>query len=64
MTMTGCILDQITPDAWRLVEAMEDADHGNLPLAGGTLDQTEVFAQGLRWARRLEDRCKAAHAAG
>lgn len=61
MRVTGCVFDQVTEDVWDLMGAMADADHGNLPVSGGTLDQTRVFIDGLRLARRLEERCKAAH---
>jgi hypothetical protein len=56
--VTQCLFEEITPDVWELLEAMNDADHGNLPVHGGTLDQTRVFTESLRYARELNDRCK------
>ena len=59
--VTRCLHDEVTPDAWSMLEAMEFADHGNLPVGGGTLDQTQVFMGALRWARQLDRLCKATH---
>jgi hypothetical protein len=56
--VTQCLFDEVTPDVWELLEAMNDADHGNLPVHGGTLDQARVFMDALRYARELNDRCK------
>jgi hypothetical protein len=61
MRVERCVYEEVTGDVWELIEAMGDADHGNLPVGGGTLDQAQVFVDGLRMARVLEARCKAVH---
>jgi hypothetical protein len=57
--VTQCLFDEVTPDVWEMLDAMNDADHGNLPVSGGTLDQTRAFTEALRYARNLNDVCKA-----
>jgi hypothetical protein len=33
----------VTPATWSVIDLIADADNGHLPLAGGTLSQTQSF---------------------
>jgi hypothetical protein len=55
----SCLLKIITVDIWELLDAVEFADKGNLPISGGFLDQTESFMEGLKLVRRLNAKMKA-----
>lgn len=56
--VTGCPYDAITPDVRALIRLCDFADKGNLPRAGGVLDQTASFADGLEFVRWERRRCE------
>lgn len=49
--MTTCPFDRVTPDVWQALDAVDDAERGLLPMAGGTLQQTRTFLSAWRFAR-------------
>lgn len=49
--ITCCPLTLVPGDVWELVTHASDAEAGYLPVAGGTLDQTQSFLDGWRRLR-------------
>lgn len=50
-TLNECPYKFAGKEAARLLPMASDADKGHLPVAGGLLDQTQVFIQSLRLIR-------------
>ena len=49
--ITSCPREFVTDDVWELFQAMDLADHGSWPVAGGWLDQTKTLVDGVSMAR-------------
>lgn len=47
--ITGCPLEQIGEDVWRVIEYAELYEKGLPPVAGGALDQAHCFIEAARF---------------
>jgi len=45
MPIIGCPNELITPDIWDMIELVKFYEKGLPPIAGGVLDQTNIFIQ-------------------
>lgn len=59
MLLTGCPLEAVSDDVWSALELAGLARKGHLPVAGGTLDQTQSFLAAARRIWTEEDRWRA-----
>lgn len=55
----SCPQAEITPDIWRFFKLKGFAEKGAWPVAGGTLDQTQIFLDAVEYARSEEAAAKA-----
>ena len=59
--MTSCPHELVTDDVWAMLDlvACADGGKGNLPVAGGLLDQTASYRAAARFVQVEESRVKA-----
>ena len=62
LVLTGCPLDYVTDDIWTAIDYAELYEKGLPPIAGGALDQAQIFldacklilAEKAYWKKRLK----------